>query len=382
VDRKYYSIINFYKEINEPVAVYEKDNLLWVNKSYSEYFNEPVFSKTLNNLKGIQKSSLKHGNYKVEIYQTPEENKSLASLTHEFRSPLNIIMGIVEVFKETPLNDDQEKYISALTNSSKTLMDLINRFLDLNKLHQNKLELYPSEVDLDNFIGEIVSTHALSSYKKNNEISYLVSNNIQNKFLIDELRLKQVITNILNNSIKFTENGKIHIEVEVKDKNLEIMVEDTGIGIEKNKIDKVFNSYQQASCKISKNYGGTGLGLAISKEIVDLMSGEITVKSVAGEGAAFIIQIPLKFTDSKVNRLKLNKNLIYITDDYYIKSFINNMENESISDHLILSLSELKKTCSFSPEKNLLFCWGKRMIKTLSVWNIYLEEIFQQVILG
>lgn len=359
VDSKYYSIINFYNDFAEPVAIFEKDHFIWANDEFYEHFGDPRAIKKDEEDKWIidceSLKSIYHESYRVELYKVIKTNHHLASLTHEFRSPLNIILGIVEVFKETPLNSEQEKYLSALSSSSKTLMELVNRFLDMNKLISKKLELNIAEVNLENLISEIISTHALISYKKNNEISYYVDSQISKYFMTDELRLKQVIINILNNSIKFTENGKIHIEVILQGKDIVIKVSDTGIGIEDNKLKTIFKSYEQADNSVAKNFGGTGLGLAISKEIVELMKGEISVNSSLNKGTVFNITIPTQFSTKDLdNYYKIDDSIVFITNDMFLKVQVENYIKESSSSAQVLFRKDLVNNISYLKNKKFI----------------------------
>lgn len=234
-----------------------------------------------------------------ENAETANKTKSafLANMSHELRTPLNAIIGYSELMIED-LKGSAEKQIPDLkniANSGHHLLKLINDILDISKIEAGKIDLSLHETDIRKLIGETIESFRPSLQKNNNT---LVINNDENLgySVVDPLRLKQALMNLISNAVKFTENGAISINakhVTLENKTwITIEVADTGIGIPKEDIGKLFKPFQQTSTEVQMKYGGTGLGLAISRRICQLMGGDINVESNVGTGSTFTIWLP------------------------------------------------------------------------------------------
>jgi signal transduction histidine kinase len=224
----------------------------------------------------------------------------LSHMSHEIRSPLNAIIGMINIATHTDDIPKIKRCLEKAGSASRLLMGLINDILDMSKIEANKLELSNSEFNFERMIAGIINVISVQSGEKYQDIVVNVNPNVPSFIISDELRLSQVITNLLTNAIKFTpENGKITVNAEKLDESggevtLRIEVADSGIGISEEQQKRLFTSYHQAHSSITKNFGGTGLGLAISKRIVELMQGTIWIESELNKGSKFIFTIKAK----------------------------------------------------------------------------------------
>ena len=223
----------------------------------------------------------------------------LANMSHEIRTPLNAIMGLNYLLRRTGLTDIQQKYLGKMQTASKNLLDMINDVLDYSKIEAQKIEIEKMPFDLETIFIDITDTEALKAHQKGIELIVSSAEDIPERLQGDPIRLKQVLRNLVNNAIKFTESGEVVVEVkktaERKDSiTLLFSVTDTGIGLSQEQINKLFTPFQQADISTTRKFGGTGLGLAISQRIVSLMHGKIWVESELNKGSKFFFEIPFR----------------------------------------------------------------------------------------
>jgi PAS domain S-box-containing protein len=216
----------------------------------------------------------------------------LSNMSHEIRTPMNAIIGFTKVILNTELTNKQREYLTAIKTSGDTLIVLINDILDLAKVDSGKLIFEKKPFKLSVSIKTMLHLFETKILEKNLELIVNYDSNIPDVILGDVVRLHQIIINLVSNAIKFTSEGSITIGVQKLSKTddnitLEFSVSDTGIGIEKNNIEKIFENFQQAHSQTSRIYGGTGLGLAIVKQLVEAQGGSISVKSKENEGSVF-----------------------------------------------------------------------------------------------
>ena len=236
----------------------------------------------------------------------------LANMSHEIRTPLNGIKGFTDLLVKNKHYPDQEQYLDAITFSTKNLLAIINDILDFSKIEAGKMEIEKTVFYLRDLIESIFNSFVFQAEDKGVIISKDIEGKIPESLLGDPVRINQVITNLMSNALKFTENGSVHLSVEEVnrvDDNVDLLfkVKDSGIGIPPDKQKTIFDSFSQASTSTTRKYGGTGLGLAIVKNIVNLFGGEIRVESKEGIGSTFIFNLNLQVAEDQ-NIVRENKN--------------------------------------------------------------------------
>lgn len=221
----------------------------------------------------------------------------LATICHEIRSPLNAIIGLSNILAHPDCSPEKRVQCTrVLRDSSDMLMELLNDMLDTTKLENGKLKIEHIPFDLRKVAEEAMNIMALKAEEKNLDFNSHICADLPASFIGDPLRIRQILLNLLSNAVKFTDAGFVSLNVEVKADShrhceIFITVSDSGIGIEKEKLGRIFDKYMQIAT--SRKYGGTGLGLPISRELAHLMHGDISVKSEPGAGTRFIVTLPL-----------------------------------------------------------------------------------------
>ncbi len=222
----------------------------------------------------------------------------LANMSHEIRTPLNGILGMTELLLNTGLTEKQEKYANRIYSSGEMLLELINDILDFSKIEAGGMRLEPMPCNLGEIVEEIKNIFSLKIQEKKLKFKVNISKNVPETVIVDPVRMKQILMNLIGNSVKFTEKGSIEVSISTKeilaDKvRLRFEIKDTGVGIDKSKQRSIFEKFEQGDLSTTRKFGGTGLGLTICKQLVEeLMNGKIGVESELNKGALFWFELP------------------------------------------------------------------------------------------
>lgn len=272
----------------------------------------------------------------------------LANISHEIRTPINGIAGMATLLSQNPDSNDQLTYLNAISSAATNLKVIINDILDLASIESGKLRFEEVGFDLTQLVKSLMDTFRVQASEKNIALSYSMAPGTHNFLLGDPVRLNQILINLISNAIKFTTQGQIKVNfVTYRDKHdrlaLKFEVADSGIGIPKDKLKTIFESFSQADASVTRKYGGTGLGLTIVKQLAKLQNGSVKVTSEEGKGSIFTVMIPYKVADPA--------NIIQISSATHKSSTFPNLVNTKI---LLVEDNDINRLYA----SNILKSWG------------------------
>ena len=285
----------------------------WVHMNLNPVFDEEgrivkyvVVENEITRRKEMEEQLVKAREEALRLSQ--EKEQFLSVVTHELRNPLNALIGLTQLLMQRSPREDQLELLENIKFSEDNLLTLINDILDFSKIEAGKITFEKTEYNLGELVGGIARMYAHTAGQKGVELFSVVEPDVPNLVSGDPVRLNQIITNLVSNAIKFTDQrGYVKLRVSVLNKvrdkaELLFEVEDTGIGIPSERVDYIFEKYQQASKSTTRTHGGTGLGLAITRQLVELQGGEISVDSKVNKGSRFFFNLPVDIVDEKAHK--------------------------------------------------------------------------------
>ncbi len=300
--------------------------------------------KLTKNFQILKRELINHVSYlKRQKEKADKANNSksvfLANMSHEIRTPMNGVLGMADILKTTNLSDAQKEYVEIITISANNLLTIINDILDFSKIEAGGLELEFTDFVLHEEIYHIMRMLEPKADKKNLSLVYRIEKNVPKYVKGDPVRVRQIIINLVNNAIKFTDVGQVRLEISSLSQSDEktilfFKVIDTGIGISEDQQKKLFKPFSQADATITRTHGGTGLGLAISRDLVRLMNGQIGVNSTLNEGSTFWFEIELGL-GSKVEKVEVPKSNIKCQQNLKILLAEDNKINQKVADIML-----------------------------------------------
>lgn len=306
----------------------------------------------------------------VESYKAKMEEKNkeaqealeaksnfLANMSHEIRTPMNAISGMAQLLSQKNFQKEEKEYIATIQKSSESLLSIINEILDFSKIDSGNMEILEDEYHFNSLIHDVLSIIEFRMRNKSVRLIIDIDPRIPRVLIGDQLRIRQVLINILNNAVNFTHRGHIRLHIiwqknSEQDGCLEVEVEDTGIGISEENMKKLFRAFGQIDTRKNRNVEGTGLGLVISKSLLNKMGGDIWVESILNEGSVFSFRLPQKVKDGRPSNYEANHDKVFASNDEFKITFRAPSAKVMVVDDNKVNLqvaSELMKKFGFEP---------------------------------
>lgn len=261
----------------------------------------------------IFKDASRSQQYNTELQKSNQVARNLlksreqlmATITHDMRSPLNTVLGFTDLLQKTAVNDTQKRYLQTIGKSGEYMLQLVNDLLDFSKLEAGKIKIEKIPFNPKNLIEDVITVAVPAKGKPDVTLNVAIPQTLDNLYLSDPFRIKQILSNLITNAYKFTDAGSITITAALDKKDLKISIKDTGIGIAKHKQKLIFQEFSQAEDHISQKYGGFGLGLSISQKLADLLNGKLLLESDLGKGSSFTLIIPIEKSTQSINQISI-----------------------------------------------------------------------------
>jgi len=311
-----------------------------------------------------------------DMAEKANQSKSvfLANMSHDIRTPMNGIIGMVDILKETPLSHLQHNYLNTISVSADTLLHLLNDILDYSKIEANQLILECVNFNLNKIVKQTIDLLTVKAMEKNISLLFSIAPDTPNELKGDPFRIQQILFNLIGNAIKFTDSGEVNVHIFAEQKTnpliLKFIIKDSGIGISQEIVEQLFKPFTQADGSITRKYGGTGLGLSITKQLIDMMDGNIQVESKLHVGSVFTVTLQLEMISEPETSIEQTETIKNDYADCQCNALVKDL-SQSKRDSSNLSESEIEQI----KEKNLHVLFVEDTLVNKKIGTIFLKKL-------